>query len=216
MIFTSDLRYVSSKEQLIARLHGVSYSGLFDIRRSVLGSWLVGRPAVMKLNEVLLAHGGVAPSATRRSVEALNDSLRIYMSEDIFYLWADTTMMPVTDSAVAEVAAARYETVIVLDSAAFARRYEMIFDPSSVLWFRGYVQSDTLMSALEDVLEEFGVRTHAVAHTPVRTIQARYDGKLLAVDLERAASEMLLLEWDEGGGVYRRWKLGLEGPPAPF
>ena len=44
MIFTRDLRYVGEKEQLIARLHGGSYTDLFDIRHSLLGRWL-GRPA---------------------------------------------------------------------------------------------------------------------------------------------------------------------------
>jgi hypothetical protein len=213
MIFTSDLRYVSGKEELIARLHGVSYSELFDIRRSVLGRWLVGRPALMKVNEVLLAHGGVAPSSSPRSVESVNDSLHAYMSEDLFYHWADTSLVVVTDS---ETAAARYETVLVMDSVAFARRTQMIFEPSSILWFRGYVESDTLTADLEDVLEEFGVRIHAVAHTPVTTIESRYDGKLIAVDLERAATEMLLLEWDEEGRRVRRWKLRLEGPPEPL
>ena len=76
MIFTEDLRYVSAKEQLIARLHGASsYTDLFDIRRSVLGRWLVGRPGLMKVNEVLLAHGGVAPGSFPRTVEAVNDSM---------------------------------------------------------------------------------------------------------------------------------------------
>ena len=216
MIFTEDIRYVTAKEQLIARLHGTSYSRMFDIRHSLLGRWLVGRPGVMKVNGVLLARGGVAPASSPRSIETVNDSMRTFMSEDLFYLWGDTTMALVNDSATAERVADQYSSVIVMDPAAVARRTAILFDETGILWFRGYVESDTLAAALDDVLEEFGADVHVVAHTPLSTITARYDGKLLTVDLERPATEMLLLEWDAGGGGYRRWKVTLKGPPEPF
>ena len=216
MIFTEDVRYVSAKEQLIARLHGTSYTELFDIRRSVLGRWLAGRPGVMKVNDVLLAHGGVAPGSSLRSVEAVNDSMRTFMSEDLFYRWADTTVALVTDSATAERVGDQYARVIVMDPAAVARRTGIFFDETGILWFRGYVESDTLRSALDGVLDEFGAEIHVVAHTPVSTIGARYDGKLLVVDLERPATEMLLLEWGAGGGRYQRWRVSLDGPPESF
>jgi len=209
MIFTEDIRYVTTKEQLIARLHGTSYTRLFDIRHSLLGRWLVGRPGVMKVNRVLLAHGGVAPGSSPRSIETVNDSMRTFMSEDLFYLWGDTTVALVSDSATAELVGDQYSRVIVMDPAAVARRTAILFDETGILWFRGYVESDTLGAALDDVLEEFGAQIHVVAHTPLSTIAARYDGKLLAVDLERPATEMLLLEWDAGGGRYRRWKVVL-------
>ena len=215
MVFTGDLRYVHGKEEVIAGLHGVSYSELFDIRNSVLGRWLVGRPALMKVNDVLLAHGGVAPDSRPRSVEEVNDSLRAFMSEDIFYEWDNPDVGLFTDAATARQLADQYETVIVIDQAAYERRMGMFFDESSILWFRGYVQSDTLAAALDDVLEEFGAGIHAVAHTALTTIEARYGGKLLAVDLQRAATELLLLAWEEPGR-YQRWRIRLEGPPEQF
>ena len=216
MIFTQDLRYVSPKEQLIARLHGTSYSALFDIRHSVLGRWLVDRPGLMQVNEVLLAHGGVAPGSSPRSVEAVNDSMRTFMSEDLFYLWADSTMAIAPDSATAEQLADQYTRVIVMDGGAVARRTRIFFDENGILWFRGYVESNRLGSALDRVLDEFGAEIHVVAHTPLASIEARYDGRLLAVDLERPATEMLLLEWDADGGRYRRWRISLDGPPERF
>ena len=81
----------------------------------------------------------------------------------------------------------------------------------------GYqVWSERYDRELDDVLDEFGAEIHVVAHTPVRSIQSRYGGKLLAVDLERPATEMLLLVWDAGGGRYQRWRVGLDAPPEPF
>ena len=216
MIFTEDVRYVASKEQLIARLHGGSYTDLFDIRHSLLGRWLVGRPGLMKVNDVLLAHGGVAPSSIPRSVEAVNDSMWTFMSEDLFYQWGDTTVALVTDSVTAEQVADQYASVIIMDPAALARRTGLLFDEMGILWFRGYVESDALTAELDGVLDEFEAEIHVVAHTPVSSIQSRYDGKLLAVDLERPATEMLLLVWDAGGGRYQRWRVSLDAPPEPF
>jgi len=142
--------------------------------------------------------------------------MRVFMSEDLFYQWADNGMTVVTDSVAAALVADRYTTVIVMDSLAFVRRSDFIFEEESILWFRGYVQSDTWTSALDDVLDEFGAEIHVVAHTPVRTLESRYDGKLLAVDLERPATEMLLLVRDAGGREYHRWRVSLNGLPEPF
>jgi hypothetical protein len=103
-----------------------------------------------------------------------------------------------------------------MDPAALTRRTGLLFDETGILWFRGYVESDALTAELDGVLDEFEAEIHVVAHTPVRSIQSRYDGKLLAVDLERPATQMLLLVWDAGGERYQRWRVSLNGPPEPF
>jgi len=82
---------------------------------------------------------------------------------------------------------------------AIARQTGLLFDETSLRWFRGYVESDTLGAALDDVLEEFGTGVHVVAHTPVSTIESRHDGRLLVVDLERPATEVV-------SRVERRWR----------
>jgi hypothetical protein len=216
MIFTEDTRYVSAKENLVARLHGVSYPELFDIRNSLLGRWLAGRPGAMRIDGALLAHGGIAPDLEPRSVPAINDSIRAFLSEDLFYRWADTTLAVVTDSATALTVRDQYADVLLIDPAALARRGALLFDERSILWFRGYVEADTLGSGLEQVLEEFGADVHIVGHTPVPSITSRYDGTLLAVDLIDAATEMLLLRRDSEEEGYRRFRIGLEGPSQPF
>jgi len=106
--------------------------------------------------------------------------------------------------------------VVVMDSVAFARRSDFILGEESILWYRGYVESNRLRGPLDRVLDEFGAEIHVVAHTPVSTLEARYDGKLLAVDLERPATEMLLLVRSAGGDGYGRWRVRLNGPSEPF
>ena len=211
MNFTRDLRYVSAKERLVAQLHGTHYPALFDLRESHLGRWLAGRPALMKIDDVVLAHGGISPRFASYPVQALNDSIRGFLSEDLLYEWWDTTMIVVTDSAQVEPALERYRKVLVVDSAAFALRDGVLFGEEGPLWFRGYVRSDRLEDALRAMLERQRSLIHVVGHTPVPTVQSRYGGRLIAVDLTEAATEMLLLVRDGSTGRYQGWRYGLEG-----
>lgn len=216
MVFTGDLRYVSTKEDFLATLHGTTYERLFDLRESVLGRWLGSRPGLMKIDRALLAHGGVAPRYARYGVEEFNDSLRTFLADDLIYYLgpilseSDSTAALVPDSSLVDLVDA--EHVVVMDSATVQRRLDFIFDEASVFWFRDYLATDTLGTALAEVLERHDADVHVVAHTPVIFVQARYDGQLFAVDMEDAATEMLLLERD-GDGAYQAWRFGLEGPP---
>ncbi len=196
MVMVDDLRYVSGKEKLIAQYHGTSYPRLFDVRYSVLGKWLASKPAMLRIDDVLLAHGGVGPDYAHYSLEAFDDSLDSFINSAVFHRWSDSTVV-----------------VAPIDSVALYRRIDFFFDETSVFWHRDYVQSDTLGDVLKRVLERYETDLHVVAHTPVETIQQRYDGSLIAVDLSDAATEILLLVRTDAG--YQRLKYGLEGGPEP-
>ncbi len=203
MVMSGDLRYVSGKEARIGLRHGLSYAALFDPARSVLGRWLASKPGLVRLDDLLLAHGGVSPAYRDYSLREFQDSLGSFIAESLFVTWNDP-------EALQEVV--NHTT---LDSAGIFRRYGFFFGPESVLWYRDLVLTDTLGGHLEAVLDQFDAEVHVVAHTPVRTIQERYDGKLIAVDLLDAASEMLLLVRREEGG-WDRFKVPLEGSPEPL
>lgn len=195
MIMVDDLRYVSGKEKLIAQHHGTSYPRLFDVRYSVLGKWLASKPALLRIDEVLLAHGGISLDYAN-SLESFNDSLDAFINSPVFHRWSDSTVV-----------------VAPMDSVALYQRTDFFFEESSVFWYRGYVQSDTLGGVLSEVLDRYNSDLHVVAHTPVETIQQRYDGSLIAVDLKEAATGLLLLVRTAEG--YERLKYGLGGDPEP-
>lgn len=215
MIFTNDLRYVSSKERLVAEMHGTTYPRLFDIRHSILGRWLASRPGLMEVDGALLAHGGVTPAYARYAVREFNDSLRTFLGEDFFYYLdeifdpEDTTAALVGDSSL--VGRLPVEHVVVMDTVAAQRRLDFVFADTSVFWFRGYVQSDTLSDALGEVLDRYDAVVHVVGHTAGATVRSRYGGRLLAVDLNDPATEMVLLVRDGAGG-YRTVRYTEEGP----
>lgn len=64
--------------------------------------------------------------------------------------------------------------------------------------------------------DDFEADLHVVGHTPVTSIESRYGGELIPVDLFEPAAELLLLVRDEGLSGYHRWRFGLEGPPQPL
>lgn len=146
----------------------------------------------------------------------MNDSLRAFMSEDLFYRWSDPLLGVVTDPGLAELLDDQYEEVVVMDSLSLERRNALIFDEESIFWYRGYVGSDTLGLPLTEVLNDFGADLHVVGHTPVTSIESRYGGELIPVDLFAPAAELLLLVRDGGSSAYQRWRIGLEGPPQPL
>ncbi|WP_420462189.1 metallophosphoesterase [Candidatus Palauibacter sp.] len=203
MVMSGDLRYVSPKEAGIAERHDMSYQKLFHPATSILGRWLAGKPGLVRLGDLLLAHGGVSPAYLDYSVRSYQDTLGTFISEPLFTGWHDPEFLE----------AFAGETS--LDSAQVYRRYEFFFASESVLWYRDLVLTDTLGAHLDALLDRFGACVHVVGHTPVRTIRQSYGGRLIAVDLLDAAAEMLLLARRPGGG-WDRFAVGFAGDPRPL
>jgi hypothetical protein len=193
MVMLADLRYVHGKELAIAHGHGISYDRLFDPRRSILGRWLASKPAVVRIGDLLLAHGGVSTEYLPYTLESFDDTLETYMGEELFYFWADTTV------------------AIKMDSATYARRVNFFWDDRSVFWFRGYAQSDSLKPQLDSVLRRFDARTHVIGHTPGRGIRTRYDGNVIVVNTVPFGAEVLLLA--RRGDAWNRFRIRSTGPP---
>jgi hypothetical protein len=196
MVWMGDLRYTNPKELSIAQTYGVSYSKLFDIRESVLGKWLITKPAVFRLDDILFAHGGVATDWLAYTPKTFDDTLAKFTSEELFYHWADTTF------------------AIKIDSAAFARRQDFLLGENSVFWYRAYVQTDTLAQALDQVLKRFGASVHVVGHTPTQMVHQKYGGKLVVSHPRTFASELVLLVREKK--EWRRFRFAANGEISPL
>lgn len=197
MAFLNDLRYTSEKEKLIAQYHQTGYTAMFHVRESVLGRWLASKPALIKINNILLAHGGVSPPFTAFTLQSFNDSLYAFLQEEEF--------PSLLQEGVATVRG---------DATLYARRLYFFFGDNSIFWQRGYIMSDTLKNDLKKTLDRFKAKYHVVAHTPVTRIQTFYGGKVFAVDLHNPATEMLLII----SNPYRDkiYRCLLEGKPEPL
>ena len=203
MVLSGDLRYVAPRERTIGDRHGMSYEMLFDPGRSVLGRWLAAKPGLVRLGDLLLAHGGMSPAYAGFSLQEYQDTLEAFIAEPLFTRWRDRVFLR------------EFARATRLDSAQIYRRYNFFFGPESVLWYRDLVLSDTLGDHLDSVLERFGAGIHVVGHTPVRTIRESYGGKLIAVDLLNAAAEMLRLV-RHPDGTWNRARIRLDGEARPL
>lgn len=197
MVLTDDLRYVSGKERLVARRHGRSYAEMYHVDRSVLGRWIAEQPVALRIDDVLLAHGGIGPAYLDQDVGALNDTLRAYLDEKLFRFWSDTTL-----------------SLPKMDSTAVARRFRFFFEEPSPIWYRGYARGEAPDSTVARLLESHDARFHVIGHTTVPSIRSRYGGRVILVDLEEPAIEMLLLV--RSGEGWKRRVIGLEGEPRPL
>lgn len=193
MVLLDDLRYVQPKELAIAQAHGVGYDRMFDPRHSILGTWLVSKPAMIRVDDVLFAHGGVSSDYLDYSLESLDDSLAVFSSEELFYRWADST----------------YATPP--DTAGVNRRDGFFLGERSLFWYRGYVGTNTAAEELHAVLDHFDARLHVVGHTPLTTIMEMYGGDVIAANTFPFAAELLLLV--RNGRDYQRWRFRSSGPP---
>jgi hypothetical protein len=196
MVMLNDLRYVHPKEAAVANAHGVTYDRMFDPRSSVLGTWLLSKPAAVRIDDVLIAHGGVSTDYLPYTLRSLDDSLAAYTREELFYRWADTT----------------YPAP--LDSAGLARRNELFWGERGLLWYRGFADSDSLGAQIDSVLRRFDARVHVIGHTPGPTIRVGYAGKVLMVNTSPFAAEMLLLV--RRGDGYQQVRIRSTGTQEPL
>lgn len=160
MVMSGDVRYLNPKYRRSAQILGVdSYAELLG-PQTLLGQWLRAKPAVMKLNDQLLLHGGISRAVVDRglTLDELNATVRSLLdASSRFGLWVNA-------------------------------RTRLVAGPLGPLWYRGYFagQSDYPAATLDDVkavLHHFGVRTVLVGHTAVPTVTPLYGGRVIAVQV---------------------------------
>lgn len=191
MTMSKDLRYVGSKENALASTYGVKYDEMFHPTKSLLGKWLASKPTVIKIDNAIFAHGGIIDLNTK-SINEFNGWVQAYMQEPVFL----DIMSNDPDTSL-------YTREL------WDKRYAFFYSPYSPFWYRGYVQSDTLQVQLNTMLRKYKSKIHVVAHTPLKTITERYNGKLLTTDLYEAATQLLFLE--RKGKKYIRYKIDSDG-----
>lgn len=185
MNLRADLRYLHPRYVQTAQILGAdSYTDLFTAQ-SLLGDWLRSRPAVLKLGDLLMLHGGVSPQTVDAGMTVADLNAAVRRSLDT----------PV---------ARRDE----LDPQAALAAGN--FGP---LWFRGYFPDQartdrpyTPRTEVERSLEFHGVSRILVGHTVMPTVTPLYGGRVIAVQVypswdDRTGRPILEAALREGG----RW-----------
>ena len=190
MVMSNDLRYVAAKEEQVANMHQVSYQQLYHPTQSVLGRWLSTKPGALKIDGILFAHGGIIMGA---SLKSFNDRVYQYTQAPLFSHLMEQPFDSVSFSQVER-----------------EEQKDYLYDSFGPFWFRGYVQTDTLGSYLDAILFNNKAKLHVVGHTVVPNISSLYNGKLIATNVPKAGTEMLLLTKSKRS-KYLRFRINLLG-----
>ncbi len=163
MVMRGDLRYVNARyTNGIVRTSRISYPDLFGPDME-LGRWLRGKPLVVKLNDILFVHGGIAPELVARGLTI--DSVN---------------------------ALGRASLDLSSAALAFSDVPRLLFGTTGPLWYRGYVEelkdryAATTDQELDAALAFYGASTVVVGHTENRELTRLHDGKVFAIDVSLA------------------------------
>ena len=184
MILNGNLKYLASKYQDVAKILNRPYESLFS-KESVLGNWLRSKPVLIKVNDMLFAHGGFHPQLAK-------DNLSI---EDINHVFKDNLVE-------AELESPREGLG------------EYLHKTDGPIWYRGYFAKErnkdngATLAEINLLLKHFDVKHIIVGHTSQKQIETRFNGKVIAIDSSMKKGEygeILFIEKDQ------KWRGSLTG-----
>ncbi len=166
-----------------------------------LGRWLIKQPFVIKVNDKVYMHAGIAKAASSSSLKDLNKQLQ---EEFIAYLQAMQTLeqagqLPLfigeverlgfVNARIEEFAAANPRQAAPWFAAAkqlFDAQEDLLFDQeNSPVWYRGTARCHPLSESwnTEQFLKKVGAKQLVVGHTPIRGfVASRMEGLVIRLD----------------------------------
>ena len=199
MILNGDLRYLHPKYVETAKQLNKPFEQLFS-QNSIIGNWLRSKAVLVKVNNMLFAHGGFHPSLAteQRSLVEINtvfkESLVKSELEQSRTGWA-----------------------------------KFLHTTNGPIWYRGYFAADrgkatsakdasskdkgATSAEIDLLLKHFDVENLIVGHTSQKQIESRYQGKVIAIDSsikEGNYGEILFIE--QG----KKWRGSLSGKVLPL
>lgn len=176
MVMRDDLRYVNEKyTEGIARLTGIRYQDLFGPDME-LGRWLRSKPIVLKLNDIVFVHGGLAPELAARGLDI--PRLNTIGRESL-----DVSSVALTFSDVPQ----------------------LLLGSTGPLWYRGYLYPGegrypaATSAQVDSLLGFYGATTLVIGHTDIGQVTRFHDGRVYGIDvsLEVLGTFQGLL-WEKG------------------
>jgi hypothetical protein len=153
MVLNGDLRYLHPEYVEVSKQLNQSYDQLYG-KGSVLGDWLRTKPVLVKINDMLFAHGGFHPSLAKEK-RSLNDINQVFKQNLI-------------------------KSELDQPREGWGR---YLHKSSGPIWYRGYFKDEGASSAEIDLLlNHFDIKHLVVGHTSQKQVETRHQGKVIAID----------------------------------
>lgn len=168
MVLNGDLRYLHPKYVEVARLLNRPFDDLVG-KGTILGDWLRSKPVLVKINNMLFAHGGFHPELAKdkRTLEEIN------------HVFKKSLVKSELDK----------------PREGFA---QYLHKRNGPIWYRGYFKDDGASEAeIELLLKHFDIDHLVVGHTSQKQVEERFGGKVIAIDTsikKGKYGEILLIE----------------------
>ncbi|OKY27712.1 metallophosphoesterase [Thalassotalea sp. PP2-459] len=171
MVLNGNLRYLHPKYIDVARILETPFELLFD-KGSVLGDWLRSKPVLVKINNMLFAHGGFHPELVEQklTLAMINKSFKENLVER-------------------EITGPRDDLG------------QFMHKSKGPIWYRGLLKDNGATSAEIDLLlKHFDVEHLVVGHTSQKEVLTKHQGRVIAIDssIKRGQyGEVLIVDGDK-------------------
>jgi hypothetical protein len=153
MVLNGDLRYLHPKYVEVAEQLNQPFEKLYG-KGTVLGDWLRTKPVLVKINNMLFAHGGFHPSLAqeKRTLTDINQVFKANLVKE-------------------ELATPREGWG------------EFLHKSDGPIWYRGYFKDNGASpQEIDLLLSHFDIDYLVVGHTSQKQVETRHQGKVIAID----------------------------------
>ncbi|WDE11393.1 metallophosphoesterase [Thalassomonas haliotis] len=183
MVLNGDLRYLHPKYLEVAKLFATPFEQLFAAD-TVLGSWLRSKSVLVKVNNMLFAHGGFHPELAKEA-RSLADINRVFKQNLV-------------------------KSELAQPRQGWGKE---LHGGKGPIWYRGYFKSkknDSGASSeeIDLLLKHFAIEHLVVGHTSQKQVESRYQGRVIAIDSsikKGRYGEILLIDGEQ------KWRGTLTG-----
>jgi hypothetical protein len=180
LMFSKDLSYTNEKYKKVEEISDIKYFDLYS-KNSVLGKWLLSKPVMITINDIIFVHAGISIEMVRRNLKIKQINQKFsnkIIGKDMESVFSDEGL-------------------------------SFLIEENGPLWYRGYFYDTSFCeSRLDSILDFYGKEHIAVGHTPNKEIKPLFNNKIIGIDagiLYKRSGEMLLYK---EGSFYRGFITG--------
>ncbi len=149
-------KYAKRKYQNAASLIGIKEFQIYDTTTH-LGKWLKTKNVIEKIGSYIFVHGGLSPKFVKNKIEI--SEINKIARENYYKIYAP--------------------------KAEFSMEEKLInSSKTSPYWYRGYFKKNLEQKTINKILKFYECSNIIVGHTIQNKINRKYDGKIIAIDVE--------------------------------